>query len=94
VPTLICLTIIAEARCHAAKYVLRPTWDPDGRESIPYHYSRLLALTVAVELASDRSSTSVAKAIRDESNALCDSYFRWCNHMLDVWSGSIHRTAP
>jgi hypothetical protein len=72
----------------------RPTWDPDGRESIRYHYSRLLALSVAIELASDRSSSSVATAIREESTALCESYFRWCDHITSVWGGSIHRAAP
>lgn len=72
----------------------RPTWDPDGRESIPYHYARLLALTVAIELAPGKSSTSVAEAIREETNALAESYFRWCDHIVDVWGGSIHRTGP
>ncbi len=72
----------------------RPTWDPDGSESIQYHYSRLLALTVAVELTSGRYTTSLARSIRDESRALCESYFRWCDHIVDVWGGSIHRTAP
>ena len=72
----------------------RPTWDPDGRESILYHYSRILALTVAVELASGRSSSSVAKGIREESASLCKSYFRWCDHIINVGGGSIHQTAP
>ena len=70
----------------------RPTWDPDGRESILYHYRRLLALTLAIELASDRFSTKVAEAIREESSALCQSYFRWCDHIVDIWGESIHRT--
>ena len=70
----------------------RPTWDPDGRESIPYHYSRLLALTVAIEFASGGSSMEVAKAIREEASGLCESYFRWCDHILGVWGGSVHRT--
>jgi len=70
----------------------RPTWDPDGRASIPYHYSRLLALTVAIEFASGESSTAVAKAIRDEANGLCESYFRWCDHILGVWGGQVHRS--
>ncbi|MDG7011595.1 MAG: hypothetical protein JRN11_05940 [Nitrososphaerota archaeon] len=68
----------------------RPTWDPDGRESIPYHYSRLLALTLAIEFASGDSSTEVAKAIREEASGLRESYFRWCDHILGVWGGSIH----
>ena len=72
----------------------RPTWDPDGRASIPYHYSRLLALTVAIEFASGDSSIAVAKAIREEASGLCESYFRWCDHMLAVWGGPTHRTGP
>ena len=72
----------------------RLTWDPDGRESIPYHYSRLLALTVAVELASGKSSTMVAKAIREESTALCQSYFRWIDHIFEVWRGPYQKTGP
>lgn len=69
----------------------QPTWDPDGKESISYHYGRLLALTVAIEFASGDSATDVAKAIREEASGLCESYFRWCDHILRVWGGSIHQ---
>ncbi len=72
----------------------RPSWDPDGSESIPYCYSRLLALSVAVELASGDSSTEVAKAIREEASGLCESYFRWCDHILGVWDGAVRRPRP
>ena len=65
----------------------RPTWDPDGRESVLYHYGRLLALTVAVEFASGDPSTEVAKAIREEARGLCESYFRWCDHILSPFDG-------
>ena len=71
---------------------MRPAWDPNGEKSIPYHYSRILALTVAVEFSSGDSASALAKAIREEATGLSESYFRWCEHILGVWSGSIHRT--
>jgi len=72
----------------------RPAWDPDGRASISYHYIRILALSVAVELNYEKSATSVARAIREESTALCESYSRWCGHIFEVRGGSVRRTTP
>jgi hypothetical protein len=65
----------------------RPTWDPDGRESVVYHYSRLLALTVAIEFASGVSAAELAETIREETGGLCQAYFKWCDHILEVWRG-------
>ena len=63
---------------------VKPAWDADGRESISYHYSRILALTVALEFATENSPKVVAEAIREEVKGLWESYFKWCNHILDV----------
>jgi hypothetical protein len=46
----------------------------------------------AMERIIARMNTEVAKAIRKELDGLCKSYFRWCDHMLGSWMGSIHQS--
>ena len=63
-----------------------------NRVDVPDHYSCILNLTSALEwTSSEDASVQIARAIRDEAGALCDAYFRRCEHILDVWGGCIDR---